>query len=160
MKKKDKFILNIKPILLGAFTTFFGVLSIIGLLLPFLPSNFLDEIPIFVKAIILVSLLLSILTIFSILYLFVLNKKMVWTRGENKVYAMYGDLLKIGFNLTKVTKNIVVIPVNSAFDTIVEEAGEQNPNPLVSILTIHGKWINKFLQKENITQEELNNRIQ
>lgn len=76
------------------------------------------------------------------------------------MYAMYGDLLKIGFNITKATKNIVVIPVNSAFDTIVEEAGEQNPNPLVSIATIHGKWINKFLKKENNTQEELNERIQ
>lgn len=76
MNKKDKFILNIKPILLGTFTSFFGVLSIFGLVLPFLPSNFLDEIPMFLKAIILGAFLLLTFIILTILYMFILKKKL------------------------------------------------------------------------------------
>lgn len=159
MKKIDKFILNTKPIFLKTATIFLGILSIFGILIPFLSTKFLDKISFSIKVIILVSLLLVIFIIVTLFYMFILKKKLVWTRGKNTVYAMYGDLLKIGFNLTKATKNIVVIPVNTSFDTIVEEVGEHNPYPLVSVETIHGKWINKFLDKENITQKELNDRI-
>lgn len=86
--------------------------------------------------------------------------KKIWAKGNNKVCAIYSDIFKIGFKNRKQESKIVVIQVNDTFETIVEESSETIKNPLVSPNTNHGKWINRFCKEENITPEQLNERIQ
>lgn len=50
--------------------------------------------------------------------------------------------------------------MNDTFETIVEEASETIKSPLVSPYSNHGIWVKNFLKSENITAEELNDRIQ
>lgn len=67
----------------------------------------------------------------------------IFYRGTTSINVCYGDLLKLAFNNNLNEKRIVVIPVNTCFDTIVDEAGVHRP--LVSAKTLHGQWINKMI---------------
>lgn len=56
------------------------------------------------------------------------------------------------------TRNkLIVIPVNSHFDTIVEDPTV--PNPLVSVKTIHGKWLKLYEAEKNMSPAEIQNAI-
>ena len=92
--------------------------------------------------------------------LYICKVKNIWTKGKNKVTAIYGDIYKIGFDKRNKNSKIVVIPVNDTFETIVENSSETITKPLVSEHTNHGKWIKLFCKYNKITPEELNERIQ
>lgn len=64
----------------------------------------------------------------------------LWNRGSGAIFTCYGDLFAIARHDTEY-KKFVVIPVNTTFDTIVEDAGTQQQAPLVSPNTLHGMWI-------------------
>lgn len=66
--------------------------------------------------------------------------KKLWSRGSGAIFTCYGDLFAIASHDTEY-KKFVVIPVNTTFDTIVEDAGIQQQAPLVSPNTLHGMWI-------------------
>lgn len=70
------------------------------------------------------------------------KERVVWRCGEGELDARYGDL----FDLAKRARGICVIPVNTAFDTVVEDVGEApDGKPLVSPRTIHGQWVGHVL---------------
>lgn len=88
------------------------------------------------------------------------KENVIWSRGAGKIVVRYGDLLKIGFfeGCCKGRKErIVVIPVNTNFDMIVESA--MMPNPLVSDQTIHGKWIRMMGSEYGDSVEKLEKDI-
>ena len=62
--------------------------------------------------------------------------------------------------LTKGTrkKKLFVIPVNSCFDTIVDEDISTCSKPLVSPNSLHGRWIKTMVNK-GFTIEEIDNKI-
>lgn len=64
----------------------------------------------------------------------------LWGRGSGAIFTCYDDLFAIAVRHTEY-KKFVVIPVNTTFDTIVEDAGTQQQAPLVSPNTLHGMWI-------------------
>lgn len=68
--------------------------------------------------------------------------KKLWSRGSGAIFTCYGDLFAIASHDTEY-KKFVVIPVNTTFDTIVEDAGTQQQAPLVSPNTLHGMWIRR-----------------
>lgn len=83
----------------------------------------------------------------------------LWEKGKNSVVAIPGDIFKFAFeNRSKITKNIVVIPVNTAFDTHITTQLENDSVPLVSQTTIHGQWLNRIL-KSGETEDGLYSRI-
>lgn len=82
----------------------------------------------------------------------------VWHRGNSHMDCICGDLLNFGFQNRSGRTNIVVIPVNTAFDVRISWQYEQEPNPLVSPNTIHGMWLNRWQQAGN-KAEELDKRI-
>ena len=82
----------------------------------------------------------------------------IWKKGKNYVKVITGDLFKYGFGNRKKTKNIVVIPFNTAFDTHVTRKLEEDPVPIVSETTIHGQWLIR-MQKSGVSEEELYERI-
>lgn len=68
--------------------------------------------------------------------------KKLWSRGGGAIFTCYGDLFDIARHDTEY-KKFVVIPVNTTFDTIVEDAGTQQQAPLVSPNTLHGMWVRR-----------------
>ena len=56
-------------------------------------------------------------------------------------------------------KIIVVVSVNTTFDTIVDEDLMNIKKPLVSVNTMHGQWI-KEMQKRKVDIEEIDRTIQ
>lgn len=71
-----------------------------------------------------------------------MRQKKLWSRGSGAILTLYGDLFAIASHDTEY-KKFVVIPVNTTFDTIVEDAGTQQQAPLVSPNTLHGMWIRR-----------------
>lgn len=66
---------------------------------------------------------------------------LIWKHGINSVEVQTGDLFRYGFENRHKKKNIVVIPVNTAFDTHVTRKIENDPYPVVSENTVHGQWL-------------------
>ena len=76
----------------------------------------------------------------------------IWKHGLNSIDVQSGDLFRFGFDNRHKKKNIVVIPVNTAFDTHVTRKLEGETYPLVSENTIHGQWLVRLKE----TGENLN----
>ena len=66
---------------------------------------------------------------------------LIWKCGINTIDVQTGDLFRYGFENRSKKRNIIVIPVNTTFDTHVTREIENNPYPVVSENTIHGQWI-------------------
>lgn len=86
------------------------------------------------------------------------KEKELWHQGNNSIKLISGNLIKIAFENDLSERRIVVIPVNTAFDTQLSTNAEEDLFPLVSEKTIHGQWLTRILQK--IEKEELDQRIQ
>ncbi len=81
----------------------------------------------------------------------------IWKRGKNKLSVLEGDLFKFGFDNRSKNKNIVVIPVNTSFETHVTRKFEGEPTPIVSATSLHGQWLTRAKQSGLI---DLDARIQ
>lgn len=124
----------------------FGVLSIV---LSFLSWDEMGVTSKCYRIFLLVAIVLASFVI-SVFYLWVKRKNKLWEQGEKRIQAIYGDLLKISKN--KRFEKIVVIPVNTTFDTVVGDG-------IVSPGSVHGRWIKKFCS-EGHTVDELDKLIQ
>ena len=124
----------------------FGVLSIV---LSFLSWDEMGVTSKCYRIFLLVAIVLASFVI-SVFCLWVKRKNKLWEQGEKRIQAIYGDLLKISKN--KRFEKIVVIPVNTTFDTVVGDG-------IVSPGSVHGRWIKKFCS-EGHTVDELDKLIQ
>src|SRR5699024_6056759 len=94
----------------------------------------------------LVIAIIIILLFWSMLWIcFIKRKKVIWQSASGKIIVRYEDLLEESFKGAK-TERLYVIPVNSAFDTIVDEDISLCDKPLISPYTLHGRWIKKMLE--------------
>lgn len=82
----------------------------------------------------------------------------VFSCGANFVDVIEDDIFRYGFNNRKKCHNIVVIPVNSSFDTVITRKWENESLPLVAATTLHGQWIERLL-KAGVSIDELDNMI-
>lgn len=76
---------------------------------------------------------------------FIKRKKVIWQSASGKITVRYADLMEEGFKRKK-TEVLYVIPVNSAFDTVVDEDISLCDKPLVSPHSLHGRWIKRMLE--------------
>ena len=111
-----------------------------------------------------IFVLLSFILCVALLSIFIMLKtqtETIWERGQARLCVKYGDILSIGkkrrFFRCSTRNKLIVIPVNSHFDTIVEDSTV--PNPLVSVKTIHGKWLNLYEAEKNMSPAEIQNAI-
>lgn len=86
------------------------------------------------------------------------SSKMIWCCGTGSFSIEVGDLLNKGFGRPKKRKNIVVIPVNTGFDTKITWDYEGLAAPLVSAASIHGQWLDRMF-KCGESSETLRQRI-
>lgn len=82
----------------------------------------------------------------------------LWQQGLGSIDVQTGDLFHFGFKNRHKKKNIVVIPVNTAFDTHVTRKYENETYPLVSENTIHGQWLIR-IEEAGEMMESLDKRI-
>lgn len=111
--------------------------------------------------IIILSALLVLVILSAIAIMLFTSTETIWERGQAKLCVKYGDILSFGqkrkFFRCSTRSKLIVIPVNSHFDTIVEDSIV--PNPLVSVKTIHGKWLKLYGAAKNMSTAEIQNAI-
>lgn len=90
----------------------------------------------------------------AVIWTIVSKRKKKWQQGNASIEILYGDVIKIGFTKKRLKygKRIVVIPVNTHFDTIVNDE-------IVASSTIHGQWINHLCENDE-TAFSISNKIQ
>ena len=83
----------------------------------------------------------------------------IWKKGNSYIQASYGDIFKYAFSNKRKRKNIVVIPVNTRFDTHLTTKLENAVYPMISSVTIHGEWLLR-VEKQKWRIEDIPARIQ
>ena len=110
------------------------------------------------KCVIIIFLCLLAL-IFAILWTCVLKRtKTIWESPSGKIKVCYSDIMKEGFDKKNKEEKLFVIPVNSCFDTIVDEDISSCSKPLVSPNSLHGRWI-KAMVNNGFTIEDIDSKI-
>lgn len=69
-------------------------------------------------------------------------------KGNSCLRVVEGDMFKFGFSTRKQGKNIVVIPVNTTFNTHISTKLENEQYPMISTQTIHGSWLWRLKNKQ------------
>lgn len=146
MKFIEILLKNVKSIGKTALVVSSALFSVLSIILSFITWEEMGVTSIFVKVLIF-ALIIVVALIGSILWISVFKRKrLLWTTGDGKVTVCYSDIMKLSFPKKKTVKKIVVIPVNTCFDTIVDENISLYDKPLVSPTTIHGLWIKNMVK--------------
>lgn len=119
-----------------------------------------DEIGIktFTAKVIIFFLIFLISVLVSILWIRFQTEHQVWKNGCGEISVCYNDLMKISFSDKISSYRNIVIPVNTAFDTLVDADITVTP-PLVSPNSLHGIWIQQFLEHSKWSRETLDSEI-
>ena len=97
--------------------------------------------------------------VISIIWTCILKKsKTIWKNASGKIKVCYSDIIQESFNIKSKKERLFVIPVNSTFDTIVDEDISSCFKPLVSPNSLHGRWI-KEMVKDGFCLEDIDNKI-
>ncbi len=132
---------------IGVFT---GILSVVFL---FVSWEDIGIKTVSFKAALLAAACLMLL-IWSVLWICVFRKqKVVWQNASGRLIVRYGDILRESFHRQDKGKRLYVIPVNSAFDTVVDPDVSECADPLVSPNSLHGRWIGKMVESGKTTEE-------
>ncbi len=138
--------LSVEFTIISAVLLFFSLKDDFGIEL----DNFCQKCFAFVIPILLAGL-------FSIVKTCTYRKNKIVDETQLDIILRYGDLWKFGFPRFSPKRRIVVVNVNTAFDTIVDPP--EVYNPLVSANTIHGQWIEQ-MKKRGVSTNELNIEIE
>ena len=150
--------INIKNINKSCLVIAGSLFSMLSVVLSFVTWEELGIKRMFIKGI-LFGAILIISLIAGAFWVCILKKNnLVWSNGDGQINICYADIMKIAFPKASKGKKIVVIPVNTCFDTIVDENLAECDKPLVSPITVHGLWV-KNMVKHGVNIEELDNLI-
>lgn len=83
----------------------------------------------------------------------------VWNNGTGSLCSEIGDLFSHGFGKPRKIRQIVVIPVDTAFTTEITWGYESLPAPLISPKTIHGQWLVR-MKTAGVESDEISDRIE
>lgn len=146
MKFIEILLKNVKSIGKTALAFSSASFSVLSIILSFITWEEMGVTNIFVKMLIFVLIIIMAL-IGSTLWISVFKRKrLLWTTGDGRVTVCYSNIMKLSFPKKKTVKKIVVIPVNTCFDTIVDENISLYDKPLVSPTTVHGLWIKNMVK--------------
>ena len=153
------FKINFLPIVKLALKIGGGVFSAFAVVLAFVSLDEMGIKNVWAKIGLICGICIFSFLLSSFLVVFILKTNRIWSNGKNKVVAFYGDLMGLAFPKKAVNGRIVVIPVNDAFDTIIDKPSEAISDPLVSENTLHGSWLKLFFEKENVDSTKLDERV-
>lgn len=137
---------NIKNIGKTTLTIAGSLFTVLSIVLSFITWEEIGITNIYVKVFIFLLILILALII-SVLWICILKRNfLIWNSGDGKINICYGDIIKLAFPKRGKNKKIIVIPVNTCFDTIVDENLSLYDKPLVSPTTVHGLWIKAMVK--------------
>lgn len=142
--------------------TFFSITgSVFGLIAIVTAFISWDDMQIDVKQRLVIFVIAIIFSLVSAMMyiLFFRRKNCIWSNGTGSVNVVYGDIIKIAFKDKEARNKVIVIPVNTSFDIIVDSNITSVNKPLVSPQSIHGQWI-KALISEGLTESEIHKMVQ
>lgn len=137
---------NLKQVWKVWFAVSSSLFSILSIILSFLSWEDFGITKTSAKLIAFIIIILFSLVTGVIWTCFIAKKHMSWSNGDGKINICYADIMKISFPRKSKGKKIVVIPVNTSFDTIVDENLASCDRPLVSATTVHGLWLNNMVK--------------
>ncbi|MBR1986466.1 MAG: hypothetical protein IKA24_06235 [Mogibacterium sp.] len=82
----------------------------------------------------------------------------LWRRGRSYIKIVYGDIFKFGFDKRNKSNRIVVIPVNTSFETRISDNMETSCSPLVSAESLHGGFLQRLYLKQ-MSPDDISSRI-
>lgn len=82
----------------------------------------------------------------------------IWSSGNRCINVIKGDIFTYALGKRTKKRRIVVIPVNTSFDTHVTTKLAEEANPLVSSNTLHGKLLIRLFKK-GLSEEQITERI-
>lgn len=150
--------INIKNICKSSITIAGCFFSILSVVLSFMTWEELGIMSVHLKITIFATLLLISFVIGTFWIAIVKRNNIVWSVGDGKINICYADIMKFAFLKKSRRKKIIVIPVNTSFDTIVDEEISLCDKPLVSPTTIHGRWI-KSMVRHGFKIEDIDSAI-
>ena len=150
--------INLEMILKKTLIIAGSIFSIMSIILSFVTWEDFGIQSVCVKIIIFIVIVAASLLLATLYICLWRNKVEIYQNGTSKVNACYGDIMEIAFKNKSKKEKIVVIPVNTCFDTIVDSNIQRYDKPLVSPNTIHGKWINQMIEY-GVSREELDSQI-
>lgn len=86
----------------------------------------------------------------------------LWKRGIASLSLVSGDIFARGFENRRQEKSIVVVCVDTLFQTHVTRSFEKAETPMVSEKTLHGQWIARMAQggsDEHTIQKRINDSL-
>lgn len=105
---------------------------------------------------IITTITLFVAMVISTIIVLLKKSKKIKLSDTKEITITYGNLFNHVFDNKDNKKRIIVVDVNTAFDTILEDSSVVNP--LVSIKTIHGQWIKNMIDY-GIELSDINNHI-
>ncbi len=73
----------------------------------------------------------------------------IFRKGNNYLRVLVDDIFRYGFSTKYKQHRIIVIPVNTSFDTHLSTKLENEQYPVVSRETLHGEWILRLKKRQN-----------
>lgn len=157
---KDIIKQNIKEIVKDGWLIASFLFSLITIVLSFITWKEMGVEKSTVKIIILLGIIICSFIIAAVHICYIKKKKVVWNVGKGRIILRYGDLFHWVYPKKSKKEKIVVIPVNTCFDTIVDEnLNEVKDSLLVAATSIHGKWI-KAVEENCVKKEEIDSEIE
>ena len=157
MNIANKIKLNLKIILKKANSIGGVIFATLSVILSFFTWETLGVNNIYIK-ILIFAIIIAFSLIGSFVYICFWKRKVtILEKGNTKINVCYSDIMKIAFKKRLKENKIVLIPVNTSFDTIVDE--DISDKPLVSPSTIHGKWIKEMISR-GMKVEEIDEQIE
>lgn len=150
--------LNLKEVKKTGLAIASSLFAILSIILSFLSWDDIGIKSLKIKLLILIGILFSSVVIAVLVVCYCRKYNIFYENGSGKIIICYGDLMKLAFPKKKKRFKIVVIPVNTSFDMIVDKDITEYENPLISPKTIHGMWVENMM-KEGNDLEQLNQEI-
>lgn len=148
MKKIDLIKLNLKYIW-KTWTKYIGTLaSAFSIFFLFCTWEDIKITSMFYKSIIMILFCVIALILSIVWTCFIKKSNTIWKSATGKIKICYSDIIRDGFSKRNKEEKLLVIPVNSCFDTIVDEDISSCSKPLVSPNSLHGKWIGSMIKNE------------
>lgn len=150
--------INIKFLFRFSLVISSSLFTLISILLLFVSWDDLGIKTICTRIMLFVGILIFCIILGIIYGLLIKKSNTIWENGNGKINICYSDIMKLSFPKRNNKNRIVVIPVNTCFDTIVDNNLAEYEKPLVSETTIHGMWIKKMIGS-GVLREDLDKKI-
>lgn len=86
------------------------------------------------------------------------EESVIWNKGNAAIKVIKGDIFTYALGKRSKKRRIVVIPVNTSFDTHITTKAEKEPCPFVSQITLHGQLLHR-LSIKGIKEDDVSRRI-